>query len=286
MTRVEQLAESVYAVLPAQFGSSNAGFVVGSQDTLVIDTRMAPLLAAEMRIAIESVTANPVTRVVNTHFHGDHLYGNQVFAPPAEIISHRLARDELVERGRAGIDEFMEHYNIAARYPSDVVEDIRNVRILPADTVFDSSLTLEVGDIPVRLEFVGPAHTRGDIVVYLPEQRVLFAGDLVFNEIHPYWLDGYLDGTLAGLRMMGKWDVEVLVPGHGPLTDGSGIRGMLEYFEAVDQVLRETRGAGGTEDDAVRALEQTVGGYGSQPHRLATTVRRFWGQLAADHPGT
>lgn len=277
--RTVELAQGVYAFLPAQFGSSNAGFAVGRRETLVIDTRMAPLLAEELRSAIVAITDAPVRTVVNTHFHGDHVFGNQVFAESAQFISHQLAREELLELGDRCIDEFMDHYNIEARYPADVVADIRGAKILPADITFDSSMTYRVDDMVVQLEYVGPAHSRGDIVAYLPQEKVLFAADLIFNEIHPFWLDGYIHGTLAALRRLLAWDIDVLVPGHGPITDGAAVQRMLDYFETVRNVLLDVQAADGSRADATRQLEKALGDYGAQPQRLATTVNRFWNQV-------
>ncbi|MEP9380755.1 MBL fold metallo-hydrolase [Nocardioides sp. KR10-350] len=276
-----EVAERVYVVPPNQFGSSNCGFVAGADETLVVDTRMAPMLGRQLFDGIRAVTGSPVTTVVNTHFHGDHVFGNEVFGPDVAVVSHRLAREEILERGDAMVEEFLDHYNIAARYPADVVADIRSVQVRTATVVFDEGYTHKVGDLTVELDYVGPAHSKGDIVAYLPDAGVLFAGDLVFQDIHPYWLDGYLPGTIASLRRLVDWPIEVVVPGHGPVTDRTALAEMLRYFETIEAVLHQAVAAGSGGADALHSLEATLGDYGAQPQRLASTVHRFWTQMTA-----
>lgn len=278
MTKALEIADGVFTVVPSQFGSSNSGFVIDDEQVTVIDTRMAPLLADEMLHLIRDVTPLPVTRVVNTHFHGDHVFGNQVFSPPARVISHRLAREELEERGRAVIEEFIEHYNIAERYTADVVESLWNTSLILADEVFDERLVLP-GGREIELEYVGPAHTRGDITAHVTDVKAIFVGDMVFNGVHPFWLDGFLDGTIEGLRTIDSMDIDVVVPGHGDVADARAVTAMLEYFEEIKRVIVDVKTNGGVAGDATRKLEASLGDYGTQPHRIESTVGRFWDQV-------
>lgn len=199
------LGHDVYACIGAS-GGSNAGFIVGRRGVLVIDTRLNPAMARELGALVRSVTDKPVTHVVNTHFHGDHTFGNQVFADRAEIIGSTVTQNKLTEEGE-------DHQLwISGHFPVDYSE----VEITPPDTAFDGSITLGLGDRSVDLIETASGHTGGDVMVWVPDAKVLFTGDvLVVNNIP--WL-GDSPGTarlMKDLIDLTSGSAETFVPGHG-----------------------------------------------------------------------
>lgn len=158
---------------------SNAGFVVTSAGVVVIDALGSPELARELRAEIARITPLPVTHVIVTHYHADHIYGLQVFKDAgARVIAHRQAllylhSDTAQQRLAASREELFPWVDEATR-------------LVAADQWIDGPTTLRVGDTVLELRPVGPSHTPEDLVVWLPQRRVLFAGDLVFRGRIPF----------------------------------------------------------------------------------------------------
>jgi cyclase len=200
------LGHDVYACIGAS-GGSNTGFIVGRSGVLVIDTRLNPPMARELSAAIRSVTDKPVTHVVNTHFHGDHTFGNQVFAVGgAEIIGSTLTQDKLRTEGGDHQRWISGHFTV----------DYSEVEITPPDTAFDGSATVDLGGRRVDLVETAAGHTGGDVMVLVPDVKVLFTGDvLVINNVP--WL-GDSPGSarlMKDLIDLTSGPAETFVPGHG-----------------------------------------------------------------------
>jgi glyoxylase-like metal-dependent hydrolase (beta-lactamase superfamily II) len=188
---------------------SNAGFVVTPAGVVVIDALGSPVLAEELVAAIARITPQPVRQVIVTHYHADHIYGLQVFkAHGATIVAHRLAQGYL-------------HSDTAALRLQASREEMApwidaRTRLVEADRWIDRAESFQLGGVEFVVQPAGPAHTPEDLVVYLPDRKVLFAGDLVFRNRIPFvgqadsgrWTEA-LDRLLA----MGP---RLIVPGHGP----------------------------------------------------------------------
>lgn len=128
--------------------------------------------------------------------------------------------------------------------------DFEGLVYTPPTEVFDRELTLQVGAKDVRLTNVGPAHTRGDVLVYVPGDRTAFTGDILFIGGHPVAWDGPISNWIAACDRILDWDVETIVPGHGPITDKQGVRAVKQYFEYLTAEARRRFDAGMTEDEA------------------------------------
>jgi cyclase len=198
------LRQNVYACIGAN-GGSNSGFVVGDRGVLVIDTRLNPPLARELAAMVRSVTDKPITHVVNTHFHGDHSFGNQVFAGDAEIIASPQTRAKLITEGEAHRDWISGHFPV----------DYSELTISPPTTVFTGEMTIDLGGIDVELR-TAAGHTEGDVMVSVPDAKVLFTGDILVANNVP-WL-GDSPGTarlVSALIDLTGSPAETFVPGHG-----------------------------------------------------------------------
>jgi len=212
---------------------SNAGFVVTSTGVVVIDALGSPELARELRAEIARVTPLPVTHVIVTHYHADHIYGLQVFKDAgATVVAHRQAllylnSDTAQQRLAASREELFPWVD-------------EQTRLVPADRWIEGSATLQVGDTTLELRPVGPSHTPEDLAVWLPQRQVLFAGDLVFRGRIPFVGQADSAHWVQALDTLLGFDARVVVPGHGPLS--GSVRADLELTRDYLLHLRRTMG--------------------------------------------
>ena len=212
---------------------SNAAFIVTTQGVVVIDALGSPALAQQLIAAIRQVTPQPISHVIVTHYHADHIYGLQVFkALGARILAHRAARSYLnSDTARLRLQ--------ASRQELAPWIDA-STELVDADQWLDADQDLLLGGLRLQLRHVGPAHTPEDLVVYLPQERVLLAGDLVFRARIPFvgqadsrrWIQA-LDNLLA-------LDVRLIVPGHGPVSESA--REDMQLTRDYLAYLRSTMG--------------------------------------------
>ncbi len=222
------------------WGWSNAGLIADGDETLLVDTLFdLPLTAemlAEMRRSVPQAAA--IDTLVNTHANGDHTYGNQL-VESARIVASLACREEMERRPPESFIEFARNWRDHGESGALVNElmgrkfnfdGIKNT--LPTKT-FDQELTLTVGDKLVELINVGPAHTRGDVVVHVPGDRTVFTGDIVFVEGHPIIWAGPVENWLKACDRILGWDVETVVPGHGPICGKEGVRELRTYLATL-----------------------------------------------------
>jgi glyoxylase-like metal-dependent hydrolase (beta-lactamase superfamily II) len=190
---------------------SNAGFVVTPAGVVVIDALGSPALATRLIAEIRKVTSQPVTHVIVTHYHADHIYGLQTFkAQGARIIAHRAAQAYLnSETARLRLE--------TSRQELAPWIDAQT-RLVEADEWIDADKELVVGGVRFQLKHVGPSHTLEDLAIYMPSEKVLFAGDLVFRKRIPYVGQADSRHWIVALDDLLAFDATVIVPGHGPLS--------------------------------------------------------------------
>ena len=213
------------------FLDQQIGVVLGGRDVLVIDTRSAPSHAREVAANLRELTHNPVSIVVDTHWHWDHTFGNSAFRP-APIWGHALVVDRLKAQGAATISR------IAAGIP-EIAADLAEVVIDPPDQTFTERATVLVGDRVVELSYHGRGHTNTDIVAFVPDADVLFAGDLLENDATPSFGDGYpLEWADTAERLLPLASGAV-VPGHGSIGDRSFVERQVAEFRAIVALARQ-----------------------------------------------
>ena len=213
---------------------SNAGFIVTSAGVVVVDALGSPQLARELLDQIATVTSRPVTHVLVTHFHADHIYGLQEFKKRgARILAQRRAL------------EYIHSDTAAARLRASRTElgpwiDATTELVMPDEWV-DGTTELRVGDVQLVLQPVGPAHTPEDLVVHLPAEGVLFAGDMVFQGRIPFVGQADSQQWIAALDRLLKMAPKVIVPGHGALSTTA--REDLKLTRDYLTFLRDSMGA-------------------------------------------
>lgn len=188
---------------------SNAGFVVTDDSVVVIDALGSPALAERLLREIRRITPKPVSHVLVTHYHADHIYGLQAFkAAGATIVAQRHGQDYLAS------DTAQRRLEASRQDLFPWIDE--HTRLVAADRWLDGDVDLRIGGTEFRLRAVGPAHTPEDMVVHVPDQRVLYAGDLVFRGRIPFVGQADSRRWIAALDQLLKFDAQVMLPGHGP----------------------------------------------------------------------
>lgn len=227
------------------FFDQQIGVVLGRREVLVIDTRSTPAQAREIASDLRELTRQPVSIVVDTHWHFDHTFGNSVFRPAA-IWGHVRAADRLRREGEAARRE------VAAQIPS-LAAGLAEVVIDPPEHTFDDRATIELGDRLVQLSYHGRGHTDGDIAILVPDAGVLFAGDLIEEGSPPSFGDSFpLDwpATLASLLPLATGPV---VPGHGAIGDAAFIASQLDDMRGLVALARRVHEDALPVDEAIAA---------------------------------
>ena len=273
---VEEVAPGVFAYLQlhGQWGLNNAGFVVGADDVTLIDTCFTVGRSRALGEAVRR-TADPgraVSTLVNTHHHGDHTHGNFVFSPPATIVGHERCRDETLATG----------LGTTALWP---YVDWGEITVRPATVTFRERLTLFSGERRIALIYVGPAHTTNDIVAWLPEERVLFTGDIVFNGGTPFVLMGSLQGAIDAIDVLRGLGAETIVPGHGPVCGPESLDVVQGYLRWTQELARRGFEAGLEPLELARSAE--LGEYAGwhDGERLPANLHRAYSELRGEERG-
>ena len=277
-TGVKQLAPNLYAYIQAKatWYWSNAGFVVGNDYVVVVDSLSTVGLTQRFRDEIRKITDKPIRYLINTHHHGDHTWGNHVFAG-ATIISHADCRHEVME---AGITDPGLLNTIFPEF------DFRGIAGTPADITFDKQLTLYMDAREVRLLHFELGHTAGDIIVHLPEEGVIFAGDFIFLYSTPVSMDGSFAGWLKNLDAMAKLGAQIYVPGHGPVCGAEGLNLCRDYLVLVRREAKKRFDKGMTVDEAAKDID--LGQFKQWPNRerILLNVERLWREFRGEDPAT
>ncbi len=285
-----EIADGVHAYLQRQatWGWSNAGVVIGDGQSLLVDTLFDLDLTATMLAAMRPHTAAaPIATVVNTHANGDHCCGNQLLAgPDVDFVGSEAAGQEMAEVPPSlmaqlqSLDEqplagFLQYAFGEFRFDG--------IDIPPLTTTFEGALDVDVAGIPVSLRVVGPAHTGGDVIAWLPEQRVLFTGDILFIGSTPIMWAGPIGNWLRACDLIRELEPAVIVPGHGPLTDTRGVDDVADYLRFVRDAVAARHAAGMDPLDASRDIDLEVNGTRfarwTDRERLVVTVHAAWREL-------
>ncbi len=277
---MKELADGVFAYVQpngphGNAGYSNAGLIVGDDYCAVVDTLGTRSMQQGFHDAIKRVTSKPVSRVLLTHHHADHVFGVKRFMP-ACVIAHRACRNHMVQAGQGDVQRW-------ARKRPFFAPDLEGIEVVYPDLTFDDQVTLHLGAHEVKFFHPGVAHTDGDAVAWLPATKILFAGDLFFNRVCPAAFAGSLQGWIRAVKDILQLDVDVIVPGHGPVAGKPELRRMLDYLELILAHARVGFLAN-TEPEAV-AHEMPLGElreWADTEERLLEDIRRAYAGFQAE----
>jgi cyclase len=279
---LHQLTANTYAYLipDGSWALTNTGLVVDSGEALLVDTLFTLAMNHEMLTAIYAELPDvEITTVVNTHDDGDHCFGNQLFADKQIIASaastehmqqHPMVHfwRDLITRANAGQPgdegEFF-RANMGAF-------DLTGVVNTPATTTYTGEMTVQIGQLDVRLIQVGPAHTDGDTLVVVPEEGVLFAGDILFVDSHPLVHTGPIPDWISACELILGLDVDTIVPGHGPLTDKAYVARLRDYLQHVTDYSAQALARGLDVRQAAAAFPMTAYADWIEPDRIVMNI--------------
>lgn len=252
----QEVAPNVYVIPDGRVPLvPNVGIVVGEREALVVDTGLGPANGRRVLERVRGLTEKPLVLTI-THFHPEHGFGASVFAEAgARIVYNRSQQEELEEKGTGYLDMFR-------TFGDAVAEQLEDVEFVEPDELYDEHTTIDLGGITVDLRHFGLAHTRGDQVVFLPAERVLFGGDLLENRIFPIvpWFpphDADVNGSRwsAVLGRLAELDPEIVVPGHGEVT-GPGLIGQVRSY--LEDVRSRVAAATGSVEEVKATLEPAI----------------------------
>lgn len=294
---LRDLGNGVYAYLQpdGSWGWSNAGLVADGGESLLVDTLFDLKLTREMLDAMrraEPKAAENIDALVNTHSNGDHTFGNQLVVG-AEIISSKACAEEMEHEGGARRLAEMKRAatgatGAAAAFLNEIFApfDFNGIEVAMPTLTFEGELVRRVGDKTVRLIEVGPAHTRGDVLAYVPEDRVIFTGDMLFINGHPIIWAGPVGNWVKACRLMLDLDVETVVPGHGPVTDKKGVAAVKDYLEYIAAEARKRFDAGMPMAEAARDISLSDYSSWGDAERIVVNVATLYREFSGGKPAT
>ena len=254
--RFQQVVPGIYSAIGTGTMNvgSNSAVIVNADDVVIVDSHISPASGRAMLQELRSITDKPVRFLVNTHFHYDHVNGNQAFAPAADIIGHDYTRrklsgdvlqsgmfadvlrglprqlDDLQARATKEVDAAAKaRLEQQLRVQTAYAESLKDLKLTPPTVVVDDRMTLFRGDREIRLLFLGRGHTGGDVVAYLPKERVLCSGDLLVNGL-PNLIDGFINDWPDTLEKLKTLDFDDVIPGHGEPFKGKERIDWLQAF--------------------------------------------------------
>ncbi|HEX4725287.1 MAG TPA: MBL fold metallo-hydrolase [Pseudonocardiaceae bacterium] len=270
MSTLESIADGVHAWIqpPGTWWINNAGAVAGADGVVLIDTCATRARTERFLAAVAAATGDrPIRMAVNTHLHGDHTYGNAVLPESTVIVAHELTRTGMLA-------DFL----LTATPPIwSPTPDWGVTRIRPPSITLRDRAVLYSGSRRIELHHPGyPAHTPGDVVAWLPEERVLFTGDLLFHQVTPLVFMGSLPGALRSLQWLAGFDAAVVVPGHGQLIPGADLPDVLAAHERYYRFVQDTADAADGRAPLAVARDVDLGEFATwpDPERLVLNLHR------------
>ncbi len=251
-----QITDQVYAYVdvkeatPAKSFGANAGIIIGKKGIAVIDTLVSAKEAKRFLQDIRTVSDKPILYVINTHYHLDHSFGNAEFSKlGVRIIAHENCGDEIRMKAVDGLAN-AKNYGLTA-------EDMTGTEIAYPDMTFAERMRLDLGGgVEVDLVYVAPSHSKGSIMVHVPDEKVVFAGDILFTDFHPYMADGDLKGWQQTLDFLATLEADKIIPGHGPLSDKKDVADMKAYIIAFDKKAKELAAGPGEIEDILITMKR------------------------------
>ncbi|MGC3971856.1 MAG: MBL fold metallo-hydrolase [Pirellulales bacterium] len=283
-----EVAPGTYAWLypDGGWGWNNPGLVVGQGASLLIDTCFDLKTTQEMLDGFAPLLVEaPLTTLFNTHANGDHYFGNQLIPEGIEIVATDAAKPDMTQEDVEAIESLKHLDGNVGAYARDIFGpfDFTSVKAVGPTRTFSGEVTLDIGGREVVLIELGPAHTPGDAVAWVPDAKVAFAGDILFIGGTPIIWAGPVDNWIRACDRLLDLEAEVYVPGHGPITDRNGVIGARDYLVFVKEAAESRFAAGMTVDEATADIGAHLGRFAElgDGERLVQNVLNIYRSL---HP--
>ncbi|MHA1595259.1 MAG: MBL fold metallo-hydrolase [Candidatus Baldrarchaeia archaeon] len=277
-TGLIEIADGVYAYIQEKgtWFVSNAGLIVGKEYAIVIDSLANSKMTTRFIEEIRKITDKPIRFLINTHHHTDHTWTNYMFEG-AISICHVRCREMTVNEMK--LDPKM--YQML--FPG---LDITGAKVTPQDVVFEKEFRIYQDNREIRVIHPGVAHTVGDAFVYLPDEKVVFCGDLLFAEpCTPFVLMGSISGSIQALDMLASLDADIYVPGHGPISERNALYKARDYLVFVRDEARKRFKQGMNAFDAAKDIDLGEYRSWSEWERIVGNVERAYSEFRGEPPG-
>ena len=280
---IREIAPNIF--VETEYHGANVAFIVTGEGVILIDTPMLPTEARHWRSVIAATTDEEIIYIINTDHHRAHVIGNQHF-PTATVIAHEHAWKEMKSYGDSFRTRLINMYR--DRIPEAVAEWKESLEIIKPEITFTSRTMLFKGDKEIHLIPLG-GHTPATTVVYFPQEKLLFTGDLVVTNRPPFLSQGNTKQWLQALTYLRKLRYDILIPGHGELTGKEATENMSNYLRLVRRRVRSAYRAGLPKADTARSLSHLIRYWPIPPFEKPKADRRFksglgrvWNEMRAE----
>lgn len=276
--KTQQISDNVYVIPDGRVNLvPNIGIIVGDDSIMVVDTGMGPRNAETVLQEVRKISDKPISYLAITHFHPEHGMGAQSFPEETRIVVSQAQKQELADKGEAYIEFF-------SGMSPEIADLLSEVKLVTPDIAFESKMEIDLGGQLVQLFYFHAAHTRGDTFVFLPDQKILFGGDIVLDRFFPIMpdTDSSALGWMESLKKLKALKPEILVPGHGSVDDISLIDQLSIYLAAMQvQVTRQKQNGATLEQAQAQLIPQFQRSYShwDNPEWIKNAIERFYAEL-------
>jgi cyclase len=266
---LREIAPNIF--VETEYHGANVAFISTGEGVILIDTPMLPEQARHWCTEIQKRTGQEVTYILNTDHHRAHVVGNQFF-PTAVVVAHELAWKEMKSYGDSFRTRLLNMYS--DRMPEAVEFWQEHLEIVPPEITYTGRTIFLKGGTEIHLIPLG-GHTPATTVVFFPQERLLFAGDLVVTNRPPFLSQGDTKEWLAALTYLRRLDYDILIPGHGELTGKEATESMSSFLRLVRRKVRSAYRSGLSKADTARSLSHLVRHWPIPPFEKPKADRRF-----------
>jgi glyoxylase-like metal-dependent hydrolase (beta-lactamase superfamily II) len=255
--KLTRIAENVYAYVDTKNSSknnsfgANAGIIIGKDGIVVVDTMISAKEAKRFIRDIRTISRKPIRYVVNTHYHFDHVFGNSEFAKLGAVV---IAQENVKKAMENSASETLKNIGEYGLTP----KDMKGTTLAYPVLTYGDRMTIDIGGQQIELIHARQSHTAGDTLVYLPDKKVLFAGDILFTNYHPFLGEGNIEEWAKELDVIKSMDIEKIIPGHGPLSGKTDLNDMKEYILIFDRKAKELASQSGDVQKIVTAIQSVL----------------------------
>jgi cyclase len=289
---LHELGDGLYAYLQPDggWGWSNAGLITAEETSLLVDTLFDLNLTRDMLTTMEPITKeHPIGQAFNTHGNGDHWYGNDLLPDNIPIVATAGAVEVMRSSPPNAVHLLFNEIDLGPEFEAFAKQNMRRFDFasvtgrLPT-TTFERSSELTVGDRNIQLIELGPAHTNGDAIAYVADAEVVFTGDILFIEGTPMMWAGPVSNWIAACERILELEPKTIVPGHGPVTDASGVRDVQRYLTYVETEARRRFEAGMDDEAAADDIDISDFRDWGDPERIAANVANLYREFDSELP--